>query len=975
MIGRTISRYKILEELGEGGMGVVYRAEDTKLKRTVALKFLPLELTSVPEAKERFIHEAQAASSLEHPNICTIYEIDETSDGQLFIVMSYYEGESLRERLDRGASSIEEAFDIVLQIASGLAAAHKKGIVHRDIKPANILITTDDQAKIVDFGLAKLTSQAKTTSWRSTVGTVAYMSPEQARDEDIDERTDIFSLGAVLHELLAGRAPFTGDHEAALLYGIMNTDLEPVSVYRSDVPEGLQDVLNKAMHKDKEKRYQSIAELKNDLEELREATIKKKSPGVPGAKRFFGEGGRISLLRAFSIIVVVLIVALIGWRFVLKSGLLTPSSEHALAIMDFRDLVASDDMTISIGITELVNIGLIESSPIRVISPEYLQDLRRRLFGTTSEPIREAEALELARHSGATLILSGKIAQLENEQYATWRLVDARNGNSLGARRIEGSNLIRLADQIIADVLPLIASESGAESPSEPPSVGALTTASPEAYKHYIAGAMARREYRTRDAIQELEKAVNLDSAFARALFELSLVQYSMSSGVLGIDRARAYADSAWEKRIHLALKDRMRLEAWQQTLHYRIPDAKATYNEMLARWPDDREILSSFSEFLVFQWYLEDAIRVSEQGLQLYPDDATLGLVYGAALALTDRSEEALQASRTYVEQHPDNPNAWDEQGSRFLALGLPDSAETSFRKCLEVNPEFYWCEMHLASCAYSRGDLTLAIETIKDILDQRELLPHQMIEMIADPVGSPSLALLYAEQGRLEKALEEFERARQFVTDSNVEARFELNRSLLLLRAGLADEAMRTAQRLAKCTDAYRPIVGIQIRARALAALDSLDAARAAVEEVRASERIFGGRALLWFHKVAAEIALAEGDPEEALKMIREMSRYGVFPGALEDIEYREAMARAHRMAGRLDEAAGVHEEMLRVYGGHALSHYELGQFYEEMGRKADAKKEYAKFLEMWSRADEGLPQMADARQRLTALKSISP
>jgi len=215
MIGKTISHYKIIEKIGEGGMGVVYKAEDTKLKRTVALKFLPPVLSIDSEVKERFIHEAQAASSLDHPNICTIHEINETEDGQLFIVMACYEGEILKFKIDNCQLTIQESIDIAIQIAQGLTKAHEKGIIHRDIKPANIFITNDGIVKILDFGLAKLSGQIELTKTGTTVGTVAYMSPEQARGEPVDHRTDIWSLGTIIYEMLTGLLPFKGEYEQA----------------------------------------------------------------------------------------------------------------------------------------------------------------------------------------------------------------------------------------------------------------------------------------------------------------------------------------------------------------------------------------------------------------------------------------------------------------------------------------------------------------------------------------------------------------------------------------------------------------------------------------------------------------------------------------------------------------------------------------------------------------------------------------
>ncbi len=268
MIGSTISHYKIVEKLGEGGMGVVYRAEDTRLKRIVALKFLPHDLTRNAEAKERFIHEAQAASSLDHPNICTVFEIGESEEGQTFIAMACYDGETLKERILRGPLNPEQALGIATQIAEGLAEAHKHGIVHRDIKPANILISQSGVAKIVDFGLAKVSGATKLTRTGSTVGTIAYMAPEQLRGANADARADIFSLGVVLFEMLAGKPPFRGDHEAALMYSILNEEPESIRRYVPDIPTRIENSVLRALGKDPEDRYQALEEMLVDLNSL-----------------------------------------------------------------------------------------------------------------------------------------------------------------------------------------------------------------------------------------------------------------------------------------------------------------------------------------------------------------------------------------------------------------------------------------------------------------------------------------------------------------------------------------------------------------------------------------------------------------------------------------------------------------------------------------------------------------------------------
>jgi serine/threonine protein kinase/Tol biopolymer transport system component len=269
LVGRTLAHYRVLEYIGGGGMGVVYKAEDLRLARSVALKFLPPELTRDAEAKARFLQEARAASGLDHPNICTIHEVGETDDGRLYLAMPSYDGETLRRRIERGPLAIEEAIDIAEQIARGLAKAHRGGIVHRDIKPANLIVTDDGVVKILDFGLAKLVGAAAITRTGSSVGTPAYMSPEQARGEDVDHRTDLWSFGIVLYEMVAGRRPFRGDHDQAVLYGILNEAPKPLSEVRPEAPPELGRIVDGLLSKDAADRYPTAEGPLGDLRALR----------------------------------------------------------------------------------------------------------------------------------------------------------------------------------------------------------------------------------------------------------------------------------------------------------------------------------------------------------------------------------------------------------------------------------------------------------------------------------------------------------------------------------------------------------------------------------------------------------------------------------------------------------------------------------------------------------------------------------
>jgi len=382
MIGKTVSHYKILEKLGEGGMGVVYKAEDTKLKRTVALKFLPPELTRDPEAKERFVQEAQAASALDHPNICNVHEIGETDEGQLFIAMACYEGETLKKRIGRGQMPFYEAVRVAIQVGEGLASAHARGIVHRDVKPANIVVTSDGMAKILDFGLAKLAGQARLTKTSSTLGTIAYMSPEQARGEDIDHRTDIWSLGVLLYEMLTGQLPFRGEHESAQLYSIVHEDPQELSSLRPGTPSLVSSVIGKALQKDRASRYQTVEELVTDLKKLAD----------PGAY--------------------------------------VPRPEKSIVVLPFDNLSPDPDQEyFSDGLTEEVISDLSSVRALRVISRSSA-----RTFKGTKKKVPE-----IARELDVQYVLEGSVRTAGNSLRITAQLIDAANDAHLWAEKYSGT--------------------------------------------------------------------------------------------------------------------------------------------------------------------------------------------------------------------------------------------------------------------------------------------------------------------------------------------------------------------------------------------------------------------------------------------------------------------------------------------------------------------------------------------------------
>ena len=520
MIGKTISHYKILEKLGGGGMGVVYKAHDTKLDRFVALKFLPPHFSADEEEKQRFIHEAKAASALEHANICNIHEFDETEDGQLFIAMACYEGETLKKKIERGPLKLEEAANIAIQTASGLNKAHKKGIVHRDIKPANVFLTSDGVVKILDFGLAKLAGRTKLTKTGTTLGTVDYMSPEQTRGEKVDHRTDIWSLGVVMYEMITGRLPFKGDYKQAVSYAIVNEEPEPMTGLRTGVPMELERIVNKCLTKAPDERYQHVDELIVDLNKSKKNLERQPIKALKGDrtrsfKKIIRSLGFVSVTA-----LVVLGVYLIYSQFFAPSEESLVSERKMLAVLPFKNLGPPQDEYFSDGITDAITARLAGIHGLGIISRQSAIQYKNSKKSTQ----------QIGEELGVEYILEGTI-QRERPADPTSRvriipqLIKADEDIHLWADTYDENmtEIFRLQTEIaerVATALDITLLEPELRALEEKP------TGNLEAYDYYFRGMdyvfRSNNEEYMRIAVEMFQKAVALDPTFAMAYAMLS---------------------------------------------------------------------------------------------------------------------------------------------------------------------------------------------------------------------------------------------------------------------------------------------------------------------------------------------------------------------------------------------------------------------------------------------------------------------
>ncbi len=972
---QLVSHYRLIRPIGKGGVGEVFAAEDLKLGRTVAIKFLPAGGGTDTQAEKRFINEAQTASALDHPNIGTIHEIDRHHDGRMFIVMGYYEGGSLHDLSQEGPLELDRALDLTCQIARGLEAAHANGIVHRDLKPANVVLSTEGLAKIIDFGLAKLTEQQGMTMTGTLLGTLGYMAPEQIHGKDVDGRTDLFALGVLLFRLVTGAQPFNTDNQASTIYSILNEEPKQLVDLSMEHPPVLQAILDKALTKDPNQRFQSASEMLAALESLRGPdsvdTAATFTAPVPSREKSAPPHRKQILLAAVAFLTIA--AAVLGLKLFGQRSSSDIPTEPALAIFDIRDLSGEDDPARSAGITSLISIGMVENCPLHVISPEYLYDLRRREFGKTTGPVADDKALDLARRSGSTLFLSGMIGSLDGETFLTLRLVETSSGETLNAKRFTGGQLTEMADQALEAMLPIVAAHSRQKVPETTTSTSILTTSSDQAYRYFVAGVLAKDANKPNDAVDNLLKAVQLDSTFALAQFELSRIFYSGVSLLVEHGDAMYWADKAWSLKDRLGTKDKLLLEAWRKRLDYRLLETIAIEKRLLEHSPDDRDVLHALLNDYFYFYYFQEALDVAHLGLEHYPDDLDFGIRQTHCLAHLGHAQEALQSAQRYVVDHPREPNAWDELGLRFLALAMPDSGADAFGRALVLDPNFMSSKLGLTYSAYTQGNVDTAIALNEKLLADGELKPGQKVYILTSNAFWPGQAMLNAEAGRFQKSEELFEEAGKYVADPTSILRLETGRSRLWMRQGKAADVLQWARRLTTGPD-HRLATAVQIQytAKALAALDSLDAARTWANRLLVTEESWGGVARYEATKTSAAIHLQAGQAHEALLELKKLADFGIAEGGYFDLEWREMTFEALFLAKRFTEAEQIMLELLKRYGGHAESHFHLGRLYEATGYPGKARAHYEAFLAAWSDADPGHPFIIQAHNSLSVGKS---
>jgi serine/threonine protein kinase/Flp pilus assembly protein TadD len=672
-IGQNIAHYKIIEKLGEGGMGIVYKAEDTKLKRNVAIKFLPHQISDNKEERQRFEIEAQAAAALNHPNIATIHAIEE-SDNEVFIVMEFINGMELKDKISKTLPSIEESLNIIEQSAQGLKAAHDKGITHRDIKSSNIMVTESGQIKIMDFGLAKMKGVSHITKFGTTLGTTAYMSPEQARGEHVDHRTDIWSLGVIAFELLTGKTPYEGEFEQAIIYSILNEERKTVLSLRKDVPLKLDQIVMKMLSKNKEHRYQNVSDLLADLKEL-----KLKNKQTP-----------------------------------------TDKEKKTIAVLPFENISPDKDADyFAEGLAEELIAGLAKIKEIKLVAPANTMKYK----GT------DKDIKTLGRELAAGFIMQGTVRKFKDDLRISVKLMDVAQESQLWGETYKGKleDIFDIQEKVSKEIVDALRVNL---SLTEKVVLSKRSTLNAEAFDNYLrARNFLYRLTKTNVhlAIQLFERAIELDPRYAAAHAGLgeayaTLYQYFETND--------SYLDKAIETSLKALMYDPTLSEAYT-ALGLAYFDKKLLEDAITATL----KAIELDPENYVAYWILgriyhttdrtHEAIQQFKRTISLNPDFYN---AYNDLIMTYERINDQANAKKTledslviidaYLVKNPDDARAHMYQAIHLAAINRNDEAIIEGKKALELNPGDSLM-MYNAACLYARlGDNKLAITTLKNAI-----------------------------------------------------------------------------------------------------------------------------------------------------------------------------------------------------------------------------------------------------------------